>query len=361
MKTFFLILSLFLFAGLLPEASAQTGRPNPEKIWKDLSRLPQNLRDDLKKTDWWKNADAEKSAAVRLDSTVKYSSFSAGKPYPLNKSTFEHPSAGKTIQSDFVNYGEWVPQKRTTISRDAQSRVVEVLEEEPDASGAFQPAAKLNFYWHGSSDRQCDSIFSSRWDDQWQQWLPEYRLLSVFDAQGRETATETYRFVEGMQFVGLREEFQLDAAGDATRTQQFLAKEGKWISLGNVESTFDPQHRELTRLESIALGAGKSAPVRKLRRTYNSAGQLTLEERAKWNEADQQWAPLKSISAGTDVKKRMDWSITDSHKPNATFQSKVETFRRNNSNSPDHELHSSYMPKTKSWQVVADIRYYYAK
>lgn len=362
MKKVAFTLSLSLLFCFVIEAGAQAGRPDPERIWKNLSRLPQNLRDDLKKTELWKNTEVVKSGNIRLDSTVKYTSFNSGKTFPLNKSIFEYPAAGTVVQSDYVNYGEWVLQKRSTLTLDAQMRAVEMLEEEPDPSGGgLQATTKLNFYWHGKSNTQCDSIFSAVWDDQWQQWIPSYKLYSFFDAQNRESATETYRYAEGVQIVGIREEYQFDAAGDATITRQFIAKDGKWAELGKVESTFDKLHRETARREDILLDGGSVAPVRKLRRNYDAQGNLTLEERAKWNESSREWAPLKSVSRGYDAKKRMEWTTTESYKTNANFQSKVEIFKRRNDEHPEREVHSGYIPKSKSWQVQAETRYYYSK
>lgn len=355
---------LFLcFAATTPtESSAQTTPLNTERIWKDLSRLPQNLRDDLKKTTWWRNAEASRSASVRLDSTVKHTSFSSGKTYPLNKSQFEYPAAGKMIQSDFVNFGEWVLQKRSTLTRDAQNRVVEVVEEEPNPDeGGFQPAQKLQFYWRGTSSTQCDSILASTWDEQWQQWLPAYRLISFFNAQGRETATETYRYTDGAQAVGVREEFLFDATGDITTTKQFIAKAGKWAELGRVESKFDQQHHETARQESVVEANGHYAPIRKLRRTYDAQGHMTLEERSKWSAETKDWAPLKAITTGSDVRNRSDWTITESFKPNGNFQSKVETFKRPADDNPDREVQSSLQAKSKKWQVVSETRYFYSK
>ena len=132
MRTLSLFLRVLLFAGLQTEIHAQSGT---EKIWKDLTRLPQNLRDDLKKSPWWKNTAGGNTAQIRLDSTVKFTSFNGSKAFPLNKSRFEYPSSLVTVQSDFVNYGLWVLEKRTTITRNGQNRVVEVLEEELAGAG----------------------------------------------------------------------------------------------------------------------------------------------------------------------------------------------------------------------------------
>ncbi len=362
MKSFcFFILTLF-FVCLQTDANAQTGQPATERIWKDLTRLPQNLRDDLKKSSWWKNAASGSSVPVRLDSTVKFTSFNSSKFFPLNKTTFEYPSAKVTIESEFVNYGQWVLEKRTHITSNAQNQVVEVLVEEPDpVGGTMQPLDKLNLYWHDASGSRCDSVLSSHWDDQLQQWTPAYRLSSFFDAQGREVATETYRYEYGAQVIGIREEYQPDAAGDNTVTRQFLAKDGKWILLGKVESKFDKQHNETARQEDVAVDANQFAPVRKLRRTFDTHGKLTLEERFKWNGPSNEWSPLKSISKGADGKNNSEWVVTESYKPNTSFKNKLEIFRRKNDGNTDHELLSTYMDDSKKWKVVSEIRYYYSK
>jgi hypothetical protein len=362
MKATFFLLPLFLCMGLMTETSAQTGRPNPEKVWKDISRLPENLRDDIKKNSWWKNAATYRATGIRLDSTIKFTSFNGTDVYPLNKSKLEYPATTKIVQSDFVNYGVWVPQKRYTLSLDAQKRVVEVLEEEPEpGTGAFLPAAKTNLYWHGKSDVQLDSVVGGAWDDQWQQWIPAFRLYSSYDAEGHETATETYRYAEGIQLAGIREEYQLDAEGNPATTQQFLAKDGKWTPLGKVTSGFDKQHHETTRQEDILLDADKTAPVRKLKRTYDAQGRLTLEERFKWNEPSREWAPLKTLSAGYDAKKHSEWLMTESFKANSNFKGRVEVFHRAKDGNPEKELHSSFLPETGVWQVVSDTQYYYSK
>lgn len=359
MRTLSLFLLLILSASLQTEINAQSGA---EKIWKDLSRLPQNLRDDLKKSPWWKSTAGGNTAQTRLDSTIKFSSFNSSKAFPLNKSKFEYPSAMVAVQSDFVNYGQWVLEKRTTITRNGQNRIIEVLEEEPDPlNGVLQPVSRLNLYWHGNSGDRCDSVISSRWDDQWQQWTPAYRLLSFFDAQDRETATETYRYDYGVQVIGIREEYQPDAAGDNAVTRQFLAKDGKWTLLGKVESKFDKQHHETARLEDVALDGDRFASVRRLKRTFDTKGNLALEERFKWNAPSNEWSPLKSISRGYDAKNHSEWAITESYKPNTTFKNKLETFKRKNDENTDREVLSSYADDLKKWQVVSEMRYYYSR
>ncbi|MBP6825727.1 MAG: hypothetical protein KA165_04110 [Saprospiraceae bacterium] len=362
MKTTSFFLQLFLLIGLMAEANAQTGRPATEKIWKDLSRLPQNLRDDLAKSPWWKSNPGGGVTAGRLDSIIKLSHFNKDKYYPINKTQYDYPSALSTVLSDFVNYGEWILQKRTTLTFDAKKRITEVLEEEPDPnSGFLQPVTKWSLFWRGDSDSRCDSILSSRWDDQLLQWSPSIRLISVFDAQNREIATETYRYDGGFQALGIREEFQLDAAGDVTLTRQYLAKDGKWTLLGKVESTFDKQHHEITRLEDVALDAGKFASVRKLRRSFDAQGKMTLEERFKWNEASSEWAPLKTISKGANEKNHSEWAETESYKPNAFFKNKVVHFKRPADKKTEKEVFSTLQPDSKSWQVLSEVRYYYAK
>ncbi len=358
MKATSLVFVFSLLAGLTAGVQAQTGRPSTERIWKDLSRLPQTLRDELKKSSWWKSTPA---GPVRLDSVLTLTHFSNGEFYPLNKTTYEYTAAGASVQSDYVNYGQWVLQKRTKISRDPQQRIVEVIEEEPDpTTGAFQPSTRLNFYWHGKSDSQCDSVLTSQWDDQWQQWEPADRLLSFFDAKGRETATETYRYTEGFQGIGIREEYQYDASGDIAFTRQLLWKNGAWALLGKVESKFDPQHHETARQEDIAQGAKRFASVRKLNRSFDEKGKLTREERFKWNESSKSWAPLKTITKGANPDTRSEWTNTESYKPNAYFQSKVETFRRRNDDLVDREVQSTLHPDSKNWQVLSETRYFYS-
>ncbi len=362
MRTLSLFLQVILFISLHTSINAQTGQPNAEKIWKELTRLPQNLRDDLKKLPWWKSTAGGNTAETRLDSTIKFSSFNGSKAFPLNKSKFEYPSAMVAVQSDFVNYGQWVLEKRTTITRNGHNQIIEVLEEEPDpVNGVLQPLGRLNFYWHDNSDNRCDSVISSHWDDQWQQWTPAYRLLSVFDAQGRETATETYRYDYGVQVIGIREEYQPDAAGDNAVTQQFLAKDGKWTLLGKVESKFDKQHNETARLEDVVVEGDRFASVRRVKRTFDTKGKLTLEERFKWNGPSNEWAPLKSISKGIDAKNHAEWAITESYKPNTSFKNKLETFKRKNDETTDREILSTYVDDLKKWKVVSEIRYYYSR
>lgn len=361
MKNSCLVLTLFLLSGQLSNLHAQTGRGSTERVWKDISRLPATLRDDLKKSPWWHSTPLGMAAPERLDSFIVFTHFSKDELYPLNKTTFNYLAAGKTVQSDYVNYGQWVLTRRTSIARDAQHRIVEVFEEEPDpAIGALQPAAKLNFYWHGESDSHCDSILSSQWDDQWQQWVPASRLLSVFNAKDREIATETYRFNEGFQSLGIREEYQYDPAGDITLTRQFLLKNGVWTLLGKVESKFDAQHHEIARQEDIAQGAKRYASVRKLNRNFDDNGNLALEERFKWNEAIKGWAPLKTITKGSDAVTHADWSVIESFKPNAHFKSKQELYKRPDGRTAEREVQSALTDESKTWQMLSETRYFYS-
>jgi len=353
------VLALSFLSALFTGLHAQSQRPNPEKIWKDFSRLPQTLRDELKKSSWWETG---KTTATRLDSILHSTRFGSGKSYPLNKSIFEYPTAQVSIQSDFVNYGEWLLQKRVTVTRDAQNRITEAFEEVPDPDfGILQASVKTLFYWHGKSDTQCDSIRSNQWDESTQQWQPALRLYSAFDAQGREVSSETYRYEDGYPVAGVREEFLLDAAGDVTLTRQTLLKDGKWMPLGKVESKFDKQHREITRQEDIAQEADQYVPVRKLTRIFDGKGSLAREERYKWSEATQQWAPLKTISRGADTRNRSEWVMTESYKPNAFFKSRLETFRHKNDDNTDHEIQSAFKADTKKWQVQSETKYYYAQ
>ena len=357
MKKLLIFIPLFLFAGFLTQAQAQTGRPSTEKIWKDLSRLPQNLRDELKKSSWWKN-----STAVKLDSTIKMTHFNKGKSYPLNKTTFTHPSPRVTVQSDYVNYGQWILEKRTTVTFDSENRIADVLVEEPESNtGVLQPSAQQIFFWHSHSNTQLDSVYANAWDEQWQQWTPDTRLLSFYDAQGRETASETYRFDGGFSTIGVREEYEVNAAGDVPMTRQFLAKDGKWVLLGKVTSEYDAQHHETARQEEVSVDGTKFSAVRKLRRTYDADGNLTLEERFKWNESANNWAPLKSITKGANAKARSEWAITESYKANANFKTREEKFMRPKDENLNREVQSMYNDTSKSWKTVSETRYYYSK
>ena len=363
MKIPALALALSILPCLLStSAHAQSGLPNSEKIWKEISRLPQNLRDDLKESPWQKSTAAGKTAAIRLDSTITSTHFGSGKSYPLNKSVFEYPDDRTSVQSDFVNYGQWVLQKRTTLTRDLLNRVTEVLEQEPDPNfGVLQGTVKTNFFWHGKSTAQSDSILSNRWDESDQEWLPALRLYSTFDAQGREISTETYRYNDDLQVTGVREEYQFDGAGDIAQTRQFVLKDGKWAVLGQVESKFDQQHREIARQEDIALRAGQYAPVRKLSRDFDAQGALSGEERYKWNDASKQWAPLKTLSKGVDAKKRSNWTVTESYKPNSFFKNKSETFQRKGDGNIDREVLSAFQADANKWKVLSETQYYYSK
>ncbi len=355
-------LTLSFLATITASTQAQNVQPNSEKIWKDLSRLPENLRDDLKESAWWKSTPGGKAAATRLDSVITTTHFGSGKSYPLNKSVFEYTSPRMSVQSDFVNYGQWMLQKRTSVTRDELNRITEVLQEEPDPDfGGFQATTKLAIFWHKKSDTQSDSILSNRWDEPEQQWLPVLRLYSSFDPQGRETATETYRYNDDLQMTGIREEYQFDAASNVTSIRQFLLKDGKWAVLGKVESAFDQQHRETARQEDIALKANEFVPVRKLSRNYDAQGTLTREERSKWNESSKQWVPLKAVGKGVDAKKRSTWTITESYKPNAFFKNRVETFQRKNDSNTDREVKSAFKTDSNKWQVLSETQYYYSK
>ena len=357
-----IVLTLSFLATITTSIQAQNGQPNSEKIWKDLSRLPENLRDDLKASAWWKSTPAGKTAANRLDSVITSTHFGSGKTYPLNKTVFEYTAPRTSVQSDFVNYGQWILQKRSTVIRDDFNRIKEVLEEEPDPEvGQLQATTKFTFFWRGKSDTECDSIHSNRWDESEQQWLPALRLYSSFGAKGQETATETYRYNEDMQMTGVREEYQFDAAGDVTSIRQFLLKDGKWAVLGKVESSFDQQHREIARQEDIALKANEFVPVRKLSRNYDAQGILTREERSKWNESSKQWVPLKAVGKGVDAKKRSTWTVTESYKPNAFFKSRVETFPRKNDSNTDREVKSAFKTDSNKWEVLSETQYYYSK
>lgn len=346
----------------ISRSHAQSGQPNPEKIWKEISRLPENLRDDLKESPWQKSTPSGKTAAIRLDSAITSTHFGSGKSYPLNKSVFQYPTDRTSVQSDFVNYGQWVLQKRTTLTRDELNRVTEVLEEEPEPNfGTLQATAKTTFFWHGKSTAHSDSILANRWDDAEQEWVPALRLYSTFDAQGREKATETYRYSEELQVTGVREEYQFDAAGDIAQTRQFLLKDGQWAVLGQVESQFDQQHHETARQEEIALRADQYAPVRKLSRTFDAQGTLSREERYKWNGTSKQWVPLKTLSKGADTKKRSNWTVTESYKPNAFFKNKSETFQRKGDNNTDREVMSAFQADAGKWKVLSETQYYYSK
>ena len=366
MKTPLPFLCLLLCCGVLTETSGQTGYPNTEKIWKNLSRLPHTLRDDLAKAPWWQSTPGgDNPGATRLDSTVKFSSFNNNSTlFPLNKTEFTYPAPRQTVQSDFVNYGQWVLLKRATITRDAQNRIVSVMEEEPDSeSGALAPATKLNFFWHGDSGTACDSVFSATWDEQSQQWTPTMRLYSVFDAKNQEIATETYRFEDGFQTIGIREEYEFDQRGDVTGTRQFAANNGQWTLLGKVNSTFDAQHHEISRQEDIAVEANRFMAARKLQRRFNEQGKVVLEERFKWNEAKTNWTPLKTISAGVDAKHHSEWSVTESFTKavGSSYKTRSETFKRRNDDRTEREVSYSLQPKSEKWQVASETRFYYSR
>ncbi len=366
MKAPLLLCCLLLCCAAFTPVSGQTGQPSTEKIWKNLSRLPHTLRDDLSKAAWWQSTPGGDNAGVaRLDSTVKSSSFNNSTTlFPLNKTEYVYPAPRQTVQSDFVNYGQWVLLKRTTITRDAQNRIVGVVEEEPDSeSGALTPMTKLDFFWHGNSGTACDSVRSATWDEQSQQWTPAMRLYSIFDAKNQEIATETYRFEEGFQTIGIREEYEFDQRGDVTGTRQFAANNGQWTLLGKVHSTFDAQHHEISRQEDIAVDANRFTAARKLQRRFNEQGKVVLEERFKWNEAKTNWTPLKTIASGADAKHRSEWSVTESFTKavGASYKTKSETFKRRDDDRTERAVSYSLQPKSEKWQVASETRYYYSR
>ena len=351
------LLTALLVAVALNGLYGQTGEPSTERIWKDISRLPHALRDDISSASWWTNS----SEAIRLDSTVKYSNFSNARLLPLNKTVYAYPGAGKTVQSDFVNYGLWVLEKRTTITRDPQGRIVDVLEELADMNtDAAQPSTKITFFWHGNSATQSDSIISSAWDEQWQQWVPAARLYSFFNGQNQETATETYRYEEGFQVIGIREEYEFDVHDNVSGIRQFLLKDGKWTLLGKVQSMFDEKRHEISRLEEIAVGDNRFAAVRKLSRKYDAEGQLSVEERFKWNNSKSAWTPLKTIKAGIDNKHDTEWTIVESYTKSASvYKTKEEKIKRRKDKYLEREVNYTFQPASEKWQEVSEIRYYY--
>jgi hypothetical protein len=354
-----LLLPFCLMIALLNVAGAQNTKPNPEKVWKDLSRLSQNLRDDLKKAPWWKCSSLNQSTS-RLDSTIKFSRVNVDQLIPLNKTKFEYQDDNSIVMSDYVNFGQWVLQKRTTVVRDARSRITGVTEEEPGPNGSdFQWSNKLSFYYHGDSDAQCDSILSSHWDESSQQWAPAYRLAYTFNAQNHEAVTETNRYDEGFQTISVREENEFDDHGNPYLIHQYLMKDGKWEHLGNVNSTFDKDGRETIRIEAITIGPEKFVPIRRLNRTFDLKGGMS-EQRFKFNTAGNKWDPLKTITKGKDETNGQDWVVTETFRPGSSFKNKVETFWRPQEMQPGREVHSTYQSDAKKWRITAETRYYYA-
>ena len=299
----------------------------------------------------------ERGGAPRLDSVVLFSNYTAVDSFAQSKTVFEYPSAQLTVQTEYVNAGDWLPFNRTTQKTDALGRTTEALGEayDPDA-GVWVPESRVQGYPHGSSLTLVDSFTLSVWDETSATWQVAIHNETSFDNQDRPVAIFTH-FAQlfGSEFSFL-DELSYNAEGDNDLTIQSVEEQGEWTPFTRIERAFD-QHREVLSTSYAIADSTTFIPQNKTETEYTPAGQTGVVRDYTWDFMADEWLLEQTTGYLYDDEGRTTSQVNDIADPDNPERKWIQ-YEYNTNGDLFVEVNRDWDFNLNTW-VLLDKSYYY--
>jgi hypothetical protein len=305
-----------LWAIVLVPASAQ--KTLPPSLQSYVENLNHKVASTLRRAGFDLSAntstDAEPSAQQRssqllLDSTKTFTGYDgvgSNDSLPLFRTIYQYPQPSLEIQTEYQFENDaWQTMSRSSLSKDNQDRIVEVLSEAFDPEkNDFMPDSRAIVFPHESSPVLLDSVYVYGWDSLATDWVLIFFSTSKYDAQDRllESVNSFDYFGQPVLF---KDVYNYDANGDNTLVESFAIFGGQEVPTGKREMEY--QNHRLTQAVSFSDdGMGGLIAQSKTTYTYTSFDKEEQVNAYLWSLSANDWMQTQGDLYGYDNAQRVN-------------------------------------------------------
>lgn len=265
---------------------------------------------------------------LQLDSTKTFYAYNLPAPgdsTPLFRTIYQYPTAIEAIETNYQFEGNvWQPINRTTITRDAQQRIVLVTGEGYDwDSQSFVPDSRLESYPHGNSQDLLDSFFVYAWNTDLEDWELLLSTQNVFDDNDRLMEQYSIFDLSGT-VLEFKDVYLYNDNGDNHIIETYALFDGFEFNTGRTEiQYFDHQPIEVTVFVTDGL---EFFPQSRRNYAYTLFGAVRLELGFEWNVEKEDWRMIERTEYGYDNQQRVASKETTFINQDAPNERELQTF-----------------------------------
>ncbi len=309
------LLALF-WALALVSLSAQ--KPLPQSLHSHVAGLDPKVSTALKQAGFDLLTDVSKrvnpvaqnrSGELQLDSTKTFFGYEFIGPIdtiPFLRTIHEYPQA--TVETQTVSQFEndaWLTVNRSTLFKDDQNRIVEILSEAFDlVKGDFVPDSRAIAFPHEDSPVLIDSFYVYGWDTLAMDWALLFYTTNKFDGQDRliESVSSFDYFGQPLLFKDVH---TYDANGDNTLVETFAIFDGIELPSGKRELEY-ANHLPIEVIAFVSDGLGAYVAQSRITYTYTNFDREEQVNSYEWSFDSNGWQQTQGDTYGYDNAQRVN-------------------------------------------------------
>lgn len=250
-----------------------------------------------------------RSGELRLDSTKTFFGYDFIGPIdtiPFLRTIHEYPQASVETQTEAqFEIDTWLTIHRSTIFKDDQNRIVEILSEAFDpVKGDFVPDSRAVAFPHENSPVLIDSFYVYGWDTLAMDWVLVFYTTNKFDGQDRliESISSFDYFGQPLLFKDVH---TYDANGDNTLVETFAIFDGIELPSGKRELEY-ANHLLIEEIAFVSDGLGTEMAQSRITYTYTNFGREEQVNSYEWSFDANGWLQTQGDTYGYDNAQRVN-------------------------------------------------------
>lgn len=271
---------------------------------------------------------------------------------------YDYPIPTQRIETTYqFEAGLWVAQTRFNYTFDAMGRTLETIFERYDpGSKVFYPQIRTQNFPRGNSLSQADSVFTYNWSDSQQAWELSIGQRNRFNAQNQLIETITSIAFSGQSFRNRDLNFY-DANGNNTRSENYTFLNGQYTQTGFTVQVFDNQQlRSSTRYAPVP--PADSVPLSRTLITYTPNKFISSTEGFTWDIATKEWKKSSSTVYTYNAEQQVQSQVTTLSIAAEEQKSRADFFYTANGKIAREESYQGSGTPTE-WSLDSKKFYYY--
>ena len=271
---------------------------------------------------------------------------------------YDYPVPTQRIETTYqFEAGLWVAQTRFNYTFDAMGRTLETIFERYDpGSKVFYPQIRTQNFPRGNSLSQADSVFTYSWSDSQQAWELSIGQRNRFNAQNQLIETITSIAFSGQSFRNRDLNFY-DANGNNTRSENYTFLNGQYTRTGFTVQVFDNQQlRSSTRYAPVP--PADSVPLSRTLITYTPNKLISSTEGFTWDIASKEWKKSSSTVYTYNAEQQVQSQVTTLSIAAEEQKSRADFFYTANGKIAREESYQGSGTPTE-WSLDSKKFYYY--
>lgn len=271
---------------------------------------------------------------------------------------YDYPIPTQRIETTYqFEVGLWVAQTRFNYTFDAMGRTLETIFERYDpGSKVFYPQIRTQNFPRGNSLSQADSVFTYNWSDSQQAWELSIGQRNRFNAQNQLVETITSIAFSGQSFRNRDLNFY-DANGNNTRSENYTFLNGQYVKTGFSVQVFDNQQlRSNTRYAPVP--PADSVPLSRTLITYTPNKLISSTEGFTWDIAAKEWKKSSSTVYLYNAEQQVQSQVTTLSIAAEEQKSRADFFYTANGKIAREESYQGSGTPTE-WSLDSKKFYYY--